>query len=124
MNEQAIREALNEIVDPCSVAAGAPAGIEELGLIRHLSVEQAAEGAKVTVRIGVTEPGCMMGASFVIKARATLDALPEIASHDVCLDHAADWEPGDIDPAYAERLAAVRASRIGGSVRATFLPPS
>lgn len=116
MTEQEIRDLLNEIVDPCSAAAGAPAGIAELGLIRHLSVAQAAEGTKVTVRIGVTEPGCMMGASFVIKARAALDATPGVAAHDVGLDHAADWDPADIDPAYAERLAAVRAARPAGAV--------
>jgi metal-sulfur cluster biosynthetic enzyme len=116
MNEQDVRSALNGIVDPCSLAAGAPAGIEELGLIRELSVEDVAGGVRVEVAIGVTEPGCMMGASFVVKARAMFDEMPAVVSHDVRLDHAADWEPSDIDPAYAKRLAATRAGRVGGAV--------
>ncbi|CAN5631684.1 hypothetical protein BH10ACT11_BH10ACT11_18400 [soil metagenome] len=45
--------------------------------------------------------------------------MPGVVSHDVDLDHAADWEPADIDPPYAERLSAVRAARAGGSVIAS-----
>ena len=116
MNEAAVREALNRIVDPCSAAAGAPAGIGELGLIRSLAVSDVPGGVRVEVSIGVTEPGCMMGASFVVKARALLDSIPEVVSHEVRLDHAADWDPSDIDPGYARRLSAVRAGRIGGAV--------
>ena len=39
------------------------------------------------------------------------DALAGVVAVDVRLDHAADWDPGDIDPGYAMRLAAVRAGR-------------
>jgi metal-sulfur cluster biosynthetic enzyme len=122
MNERDVRRTLDEIVDPCSAAAGAPAGIGELGLIRHLAVAKVEGGVSVEARIGVTEPGCLMGASFVVKARALLDAMPEVVSHDVGLDHAADWEPSDIDPAYAKRLAAVRSARPGGAVMAAAQP--
>lgn len=108
MNEAVIRAALNEVVDPCSVVAGAPAGIDEMGLVRKLSVSHAPGGAAIEVWIGVTEPGCLMGASFAVRARERLEALEGVASVDVQLDHQADWEPADIDPAYAKRLAAVR----------------
>ncbi len=111
MNEDAIRAALNEIVDPCSVVAGAPAGIGEMGLIRGLQVREAPGGVEVEVHIGVTEPGCMMGASFAIRARERLEVLPGVVDVDVRLDHAGDWGPGDIDPAYAQRLAAIRAEK-------------
>lgn len=109
MNEEAVRAVLDEIIDPCSVVAGAPAGIVAVGLVRHLRVTESADGARVEARIGVTEPGCMMGASFVVRARERLEALPGVAAVDIQLDHAGDWDPADIDPAYARRLAAVRA---------------
>ncbi|MDP9189293.1 MAG: iron-sulfur cluster assembly protein [Actinomycetota bacterium] len=109
MNEEAVRAELNEILDPCSVVAGAPAGIEQMGLVRALSLSDAEGGVAIEVRIGVTEPGCMMGASFAVKARERLEALAGVVAVDVQLDHTGDWEPADIDPAYAERLAAVRA---------------
>ena len=111
MNEAAVRAELNEIIDPCSVVAGAPAGIDELGLVRRLAVSEAPGGVAVEVRIGVTEPGCMMGASFAIKARERLEALAGVVAVDVQLDHTGDWEPADIDPAYAQRLAAIRSAR-------------
>lgn len=106
-----VRETLNGIIDPCSVVAGAPAGLVDLGLVRHLAVTPAPDGAAVLVRIGVTEPGCLMGASFAIRARELLGAMPGVSTVDVQLDHAADWEPGDIDPAYRLRLAEVRSAR-------------
>jgi metal-sulfur cluster biosynthetic enzyme len=111
MNEATVRAALNEIVDPCSVVAGAPAGIDEMGLVRRLSLTEQPGGVAVEVHIGVTEPGCMMGASFAIRARERLEALAGVVAVDVRLDHAADWHPRDIDPGYAMRLAAVRAGR-------------
>jgi len=111
MNEKAIRAELNEILDPCSEVAGAPAGIEEMGLIRGLSVSDVPGGVAVEVRIGVTEPGCMMGASFAIRARERLEALAGVVAVDVQLDHRADWQPADLAPAYARRLDAVRAAR-------------
>jgi metal-sulfur cluster biosynthetic enzyme len=106
-----VRETLNGIVDPCSVVAGAPAGLVDLGLVRHLAVTPAQDGVAVRVRIGVTEPGCLMGASFAIKARELLQAVPGVSTVDVELDHAGDWEPSDIDPAYQLRLAEVRSTR-------------
>ncbi len=111
MTEEDIRFELNRIVDPCSVVAGAPAGLDEMGLVRELRLTETPDGVAVHVRIGVTEPGCMMGASFAISARERLEALAGVAAVDVQLDHRADWEPADIDPAYAKRLAAVRAAR-------------
>lgn len=112
MNEDAIRAELNEILDPCSVVAGAPAGLADMGLLRSLSVKEVPGGAAIEVRIGVTEPGCMMGASFAIKARERLESLVSVVAVDVQLDHAADWDPADLSPAYAERLAAARAARL------------
>jgi len=44
MNEGVIRAALNEIVDPCSVVAGAPAGLDEMGLVRRLCVQGVSGG--------------------------------------------------------------------------------
>ncbi len=60
----------------------------------------------------------MMGASFAIRARERLEALAGVVSVDVQLDHEADREPADIDPAYAKRLAEVRAGKRPAPARA------
>jgi metal-sulfur cluster biosynthetic enzyme len=106
-----IRAQLNEIIDPCSIAAGAPAGLVEMGLVRDVTVRQAPEGAAVRVRIGLTEPGCMMGASFVVRARESLERLPGVGHVDVELEHDCDWTPRDLDSRYARRLQAAGAQR-------------
>jgi metal-sulfur cluster biosynthetic enzyme len=116
MTAAEIRARLNTIIDPCSIAAGAPAGLVDMGLVREVTVVQAPEGATVRVRIGLTEPGCMIGASFLVRARECLQPLPGIAHVDVQLQHDCDWTPNDLDPAYAQRLhdrrAAQRAARV------------
>ena len=102
---------LNTIVDPCSRAAGAPAGLAEMGLVRQLEVQQSPEGARIHVVIGVTEPGCLMGAAFVNNVRKLLWALPGVAEVQVRLDQAYDWTPEDMAPVYQARLEQQRQRR-------------
>ena len=111
LSEAEIRAALDGVLDPCSVAAGAPAGLAEMGLIRALELSDGEDGASIRVRIGVTEPGCLMGASFAAQARARLELLDGVAHVEIELDHANDWMPSDIDPGYQQRLDAVRSAR-------------
>ena len=58
--------------------------------------------------IGVTEPGCLMGAAFVNDARQRLWELPGVAEVHVSMDHAFDWTPADMSPAYQARLEQLR----------------
>jgi metal-sulfur cluster biosynthetic enzyme len=111
LTETNVRAALDAVIDPCSIVAGAPAGLIQMGLVRALDVADGEEGATIRVRIGVTEPGCLMGASFAAQARAQLERLDGVAHIEIELDHANDWMPSDIDPAYQRRLDAVRAAR-------------
>ena len=111
MTADDIRAQLNEIIDPCSIAAGAPAGLVEMGLVREVTVREAPDGAVVRVRIGLTEPGCMMGASFVVRARESLERLPGVGHVDVELEHDCDWTPRNLDSRYARRLNAARGQR-------------
>ena len=110
--EAAVRAALDEIVDPCSRAAGCVTGLDSLGLVRKVSLSPGADGrVDVQVVIGVTEYGCLMGASFASEAYKRLTLLPGIGAIDVALDDAFDWDPADMAPAYAKRLEAHRATR-------------
>ena len=111
MTEAEVRAALNTVIDPCSAVAGAPAGIVEMGLVRDLAIVDEGAGVAVRLSIGVTEPGCMMGASFALRARESLERLPGISSVDVQLDHEMDWSPRDLNPGYAARLAQVRQTK-------------
>lgn len=118
IEESAVRDVLNSIIDPCSQVAGVAAGLVEMGLVRSLTVVETAEGTAIGLTIGVTEPGCLMGAPFANEARKRLLALPGVASVEVALDHTFDWTPGDMSPEYQARLEAHRAQRrLIGDVR-------
>lgn len=111
MTEHDVRRALDRITDPCSVAAGAPAGIAELGLLGHLAVEQRPEGAHVRVALRLTDPVCMMGAAFLASTRELLASLDGVASAEVWLDERSDWTPAEMSAGYRARLQHIRAAR-------------
>jgi metal-sulfur cluster biosynthetic enzyme len=104
ITEDAVREALNSIVDPCSVTAGAPAGLVDMGLVR--SIDLYAGHADVT--IGVTEPMCLMGAIFLRDVRSILASLDGIDSFDVRFDHHLRWDESMMAPSYRIALRAKR----------------
>ena len=99
---------LNGIVDPCSTAAGAPAGLVDMGLIRERSVEPDGTGWQVRVRLSVTHPFCMMAAVFINDVEKRLRAMREWTLIDVRLDSKTIWSPEMMTPAYAARLEDVR----------------
>jgi metal-sulfur cluster biosynthetic enzyme len=101
---------LNTVIDPCSAAAGAPAGLVDMGLIRELDVDDRAEGAAVTVVVRVTHPSCFMAPLFLAQVQNLLGELPEVAAVDASLDTGFDWTPADMSDGYRERLARHRAA--------------
>ena len=99
-----VRSALNVIIDPCSVEAGAPAGLDDMGLIRYVEVRS--DG--VTVHIAITSQGCMMGPAFVASARDVLTNLPDVGHVDVVLSDWADWSEDAMSTNYRDRLERAR----------------
>lgn len=104
---QDVRRALNAIIDPCSIEAGLPAGLDDMGLVRNVEVRP----GEVTVHLAITSPGCMMGPSFVSSAREALTKLPGISHADVVLSDWADWSEDAMSPDYRDRLERVRLQR-------------
>jgi metal-sulfur cluster biosynthetic enzyme len=111
--EADVRAALDAVRDPCSEVAGVPAGILEMGLVRSLDVRDGPDGAVVRVAIGVTEPTCLMGPSFVSGAREQLATVPGVARVEVTLSSDPDWSPLDMSPEYRARLTEHRRARRG-----------
>lgn len=114
-SEAALRAAvlacLEGIVDPCSVAAGARAGLVSMGLVGEVSIEHGASGARLDVVLHVTEPTCLMGAIFETTAARELAALPGVEHVVVRLDRTHLWSPSDMSAAYRQRLDSFRAAQ-------------
>jgi metal-sulfur cluster biosynthetic enzyme len=121
-SEAQVRAELDAIVDPCSRAAGAPAGLDEMGLVREVAVDSRPGGVAVRVVLGLTEPSCLMGVPFARTARERLAALEDVVEVDVELASGIDWTPADLSPMYAARLERARERRRRALSRADAAP--
>jgi metal-sulfur cluster biosynthetic enzyme len=112
ITETAIRDTLNEIVDPCSRAAGAPAGLVDMGMIPTITVGEMGDGqAEVGVKLIVTHPFCMMSSIFINEIGQKLSAIPGIGKVNVEFDARDFWTPDLMSDSYRTRLEDMRARR-------------
>ncbi|WP_416983401.1 metal-sulfur cluster assembly factor [Streptomyces sp. T028] len=112
LTEARVREVLNEIVDPCSTVAGVPAGMDDMGMISEVQFrDDGADGRRIGVKITLTDPTCMLLATFVNETRIRLSALPGVVGVDVTLDHETEWSEDRLAPHYRLRLDEHRAEK-------------
>lgn len=111
--EEEVRQALDEVLDPCSQAAGTPLGIVSMGLVSRIDVHSTDDGSDVALAIGVTDPICFMAAPFMAAARSRLQALPGVRRVELRIDAQLDWTEDRMSPEARARLEAARAVRRG-----------
>lgn len=93
-----IREELNEVIDPCSAAAGTELGIVEMGLVDSIEID----GGSVTVRMRLTTPVCTMVPYFIEEVESRVGSLDWVT--DVSLDTDTGlWEPSMMGDEALER---------------------
>ncbi|GAA4744619.1 metal-sulfur cluster assembly factor [Actinomycetospora chibensis] len=100
---------LDEVKDPCSVTAGNPMGLAEMGLIKSAEVS---DDGDVSLVLRLTSPFCEMIGFLKSQAEEKVGALPGVRSVSVTTDSGFDWSPEDMSPEQQQRrrdrLAAVR----------------
>ena len=96
-----VRACLNEVIDPCSAAAGARLSVLDMGLVRAIDIE----GSQVTVWLRLTSPGCMMVPYFIREVEERIGELPGVGSVVCRTDLGLEWEPSMMTPLAVERLA-------------------
>jgi metal-sulfur cluster biosynthetic enzyme len=100
---------LDDVMDPCSLSAGAPLSIKAMGLIREINV---GDDGGVSVLIRLTTPGCVIGVTqFTREIREIVGPMGEVTSIDVKFEHSYGWSESDITPEGRELLAKVREAR-------------
>jgi metal-sulfur cluster biosynthetic enzyme len=87
-----IRRRLDEVRDPCSVGAGSPMGLDEMGLVKGIAVD----AGRVTVSIRLTSPSCLMHGYFIDGIKEHVRAVNGVESVEVRFDAGMEWEPGMI----------------------------
>ena len=107
--ETEIRRLLDEIKDPCSVAASVAMGLNEMGIVKSVAVSNAGH---VDIQLRLTSPFCEMIAYMTNEAVARVGALTGVTGVSVGHDAGLDWDHDMIAPeAQARRqrrLAALR----------------
>lgn len=102
---EAVRDALRDVVDPCSAATGSALDIVELGLVRSIEVE----AGRVAVEIRLTTPACHMVPYFVTEVRSRVRSLDGVEAVAVGTDAGVEWTAEMMSAAAARKREAVLA---------------
>ena len=101
--ETEIRRDLNEIVDPCSAAAGTPIGLIDMGIVREIEIT----GSELRIQLLPTFPACRFLPIFEAEIRKRLESrhltvTVEVAGVDIV------WDESFMAPTARDRLHARR----------------
>ncbi len=105
-DDAAVAAALEEVVDPCSLAQGTPLSLPAMGLVRRWALTGDGE---LVLDVAVTAPGCGYLGLFADAAARALAGLPGVREVTVRLDAAVVWTEDLLRPDAAATLAAGRA---------------
>ena len=89
MTDADVRAALAGVYDPCSVAAGRPLSLVDMGLL----LDWRLAAGTLSVRFAVTFAGCTMAPHFLRAAEAELAKLPGVERVRVSVDTGFAWTP-------------------------------
>lgn len=83
----AVREQLDEIVDPCSEARGTDISIVEMGLLKSVEVSD----GHVHIDLRITSPSCMMVGYFIEQSQERVGSLAGVEEVTLSTDAGMDW---------------------------------
>ncbi len=105
-DDAAVAAALEDVVDPCSVAQGTPLSLPAMGLVRRWTL---GDDGRLVLDVAVTAPGCGYLGVFADAAARALAPLPGVREVTVRLDAALVWSEDLLRPDAAATLAGGRA---------------
>lgn len=87
--EAAVRDRLDDVIDPCSEANGTNLSVIEMGLLDAIEID----GGHVHVDLHVTSPHCMMTPFFVDEISERVGELEPVSDVTVDFDAGMEWTP-------------------------------
>jgi metal-sulfur cluster biosynthetic enzyme len=100
-----VSAALQEVLDPCSVGRGVPAGLVDMGMVKAVEFSSAPDGQSiVTVELRITSPACTFQPYFERAVRERLGEVSEIGEVRITWDSEFDWSDDDMSPGLKQRL--------------------
>ena len=115
--EEQVRRAMQGIHDPCSVAAGTPIDLADMGLISSLVID---ESGQVSIGVRLTSPTCVMMGFFTDEITRAVEQLDGVVSVTVSFDNGMNWDPQLMSP----RVIADRNRRLSADLQLRSLPSS
>lgn len=100
----AVRGAIRRVVDPCSIATGAPIDLIDMGLLQTVAIER----DRVLVTLRLTSPWCWQAANIVEALERTVGEVPGVHRVDVEVDAEAEWSPEMMASSAQARLRRLR----------------
>lgn len=99
----AVRESLQEIVDPCSAATGSNLNIVEMGLVKSIDVSE----SHVQVSMRLTTPACHMVPYFFEEVEGRVGELSGVESVELETDGGFEWSEEMLSETAKEKRQAV-----------------
>lgn len=109
-----VRDAVNDIADPCGLALGLSIGLAEMGLIRSLDVQPVADGWAVNLKLRLTSPGCFYFVYFEEQIRERVKAATQITTLNITFDPLIDWTPDEMSDTARAKLKEHRHRMLAG----------
>lgn len=103
-----INEALDKVVDPCSVGRGVPAGLLEMGMVSSVCIVDGERGPRANVTLRVTSPGCHLQSWFTERVTDEIAQVSGIEGVDVSWSTDFNWSDDDMSESLKARLRAKR----------------
>lgn len=100
-----IRSAIETVYDPCSVNAGAPINVVDMGLILGWSV---GADRRVDILMRLTSPGCTLAPSFMHRIEQAVGSVEHVVSAKVTVTGLSLWSEDDVASESLRRLREVR----------------
>jgi metal-sulfur cluster biosynthetic enzyme len=100
-----VNAALAQVLDPCSVGRGVPAGLVDMGMVKAVERSVASDGhSVVTVELRITSPACTFQPYFEREVLDKLGAVPDVDEVRIEWNRDFDWSDDDMSPALRQRL--------------------
>ena len=99
-----LRQALDLVVDPCSIATGVPITLQDMGLVQSVTCRDG--HAQVVLRL--TSPLCWQQTNIIEAVENALGQVADITSVACAIDHSAQWLPNMMAGDAQARLRRIR----------------
>lgn len=118
-----VSEALQDVLDPCSVGRGVAAGLVDMGMVKGVGLSFTPDGrAMVTVELRITSPACTFQPYFEREVRDRLASIDEVDEIRIEWDSEFDWSDDDMSQALKQRLREKRQNLLAMAQATNFRP--